>query len=302
MLHRLSRARVPLVVLLLLFTRSPLAAAQAPGAEAPGASRPALQVPLNDRDAGETRQDFEAILKRLPPEVGRVMRLDGSLMRNEAYLAPYPVLASFLQQHPEVVQNPRYYLEHVSYELWNPNSGDTRSPAYRAFNDVMEALAVVFAFGLATAVLTWLIKTLIDYRRWHRTSKIQTEVHTKILDRFTSNEDLMAYMQTPAGRRFLESAPLPIEGPARSVGAPVSRILWSLQAGIVLAVAGLGLLYVSGRVDPDVAQAVFALGVLVLAVGSGFVVSAAASFLLSRRLGLLETPAASREHTGVPAI
>ena len=78
-----------------------------------------------------------------------------------------------------------------------------------------------------------------------------------------------------------------------------SRILWSLQAGIVLAVAALGVLFVSGRVIEEIAQPLFALGVLVLALGSGFIVSAAASFLLSRRLGLLETPAAPREHTGV---
>jgi len=102
-------------------------------------------------------------------------------------------------------------------------------------------------------------------------------------------------MQTPAGKSFLESAPLSLDSPARPVGAPLARILWSVQAGVVLAAAGFGLLFVSGRVVDEVSQPLFAIGVLALAIGAGFVVSAAASFLLSRRLGLFEAPPAPRE-------
>ena len=63
----------------------------------------------------------------------------------------------------------------------------------------------------------------------------------------------------------------------------------------MLAAARLGLLFVSSRVVDEVAQPLFAIGVLALAVGAGFVVSAAASFLLSRRLGLFEAPPSPRE-------
>src|SRR4051794_39286477 len=300
MLHRLVRHRALILVGLLLVTDSPFAsAAQRPAAEAAAPAQQAPQVVLNEQDARETRNDFEAVLKRLPPTVGRVMRLDPSLMRNEPYLAPYPSLAAFLRQHPEVVQNPGYYLEHIEYEFWNPRPPeDARAAAVHTFNNMMQALAIMVGFGSAGLALLWVIKTMVDYRRWYRTSKVQTEVHTKLLDRFSSNEDLMAYMQTPSGRRFLESAPIPVDGPARTVGAPLSRILWSLQAGVVLAVAGLGVLFISGRTLEEVAQPLFGVGVLVLALGTGFVVSAAASFFLSRRLGLLDAPT-PREHSGV---
>jgi hypothetical protein len=300
----MHRFRLPLIVFALLFVDSPFAgAAQRPAtaAEQPAPTRPAApQVVLNDQDSRETRADFEALLKRYPPSVGRVMRIDPSLMRNDAYLAPYPPIATFLQQHPDVVQNPTYYLEHVDYEMWNPRQpDDARSASVRAFQEMMQVLAVMAAVGGAAFVVIWIISTLVNYRRWYRTSKVQTEVHTKLLERFSSNEDLMAYMQTPAGRRFLESAPLPLDGPARSVGAPLSRILWSLQAGVVLAVASLGVLFVSNRVVEEIAQPLFAIGVLVLAIGTGFVVSAGASFVLSKRLGLLDGPAAERTHTGM---
>ena len=150
-------------------------------------------------------------------------------------------------------------------------------------------------FTLVTGTLIWIIRTLVEYRRWHRISKVHTEVHNKLMDRFTANEDLLAYMQTPAAQRFLESAPLPIDSPSRPVGAPFSRILWSVQVGVVLAAGALGLLYVSGRVIAEVSQPLFAVGVLALTIGVGFVVSAGASFLLSRRLGLLEPPVPPRE-------
>jgi hypothetical protein len=51
------------------------------------------------------------------------------------------------------------------------------------------------------------------------------------------------------------------------------------------------LLYVSGRVEQEIAQPFFALGVLGMTIGAGFIVSAGASILLSRRLGLLDEPA-----------
>ena len=305
MLYPLPRLRVAIVVLVLLFTDSPFAhAAQraATPAEEPGHAKAAEAQVLvtNEQDARETRTDLENVLKRLPPTVGRVMRLDPSLMRNQTYLAPYPTLAAFLQTHPAVVQNPGYYLEHIEYEFWNPREPqDARTQALRMWEEMFQGLAIFVVIStIATAVL-WLLKTMIEHRRWYRTSKVQTEVHTKLLDRFTSNEDLMAYMQTPSGRRFLESAPLPIEGPSKTVTAPLSRILWSLQVGIVLATGGFGTLFVSGRVIDEIAQPLFALGVLVLALGAGFVVSAGASFVLSRRLGLLDPPNTPREQTGV---
>lgn len=302
MLHRQSRFRVAIVVCLLLFLDSPFAAAAqrpAPASQEPAPTREAAPQVLvgTEQDAGQTREAFESVLKRLPPEVGRVMRIDTSLLRNEAYLAPYPVLAAFLKQHPEIVQNPSYYLEHVQYEFWNPREPqDARAQTIRLWSEVMQGIAVFVVFSTITAALLWIIKTVVEYRRWYRTSKVQTEVHTKLMDRFTSNEDLMAYIQTPSGRRFLESAPVDFAAPRRAVGAPLSRILWSLQAGVVLAIGSFGLMFASTRVIEEISQPLFAIGVLVFALGIGFVVSAVASFLLSRRLGLLD-PDRAHEHT-----
>ena len=72
------------------------------------------------------------------------------------------------------------------------------------------------------------------------------------------------------------------------MGAPLGRILWSVQGGVVLIAAGIGLWVVSGRVGDDAAQPLHALGVIGIALGIGFVVSAIISFVISHRLGLIE--------------
>ena len=262
----------------------------------------APQIVIQDSDARETREKLEELLRRLPPAVGRVLRTDPSLLGNEGYLSTYPSLGAFLKQHPEVRSAPNYFFEHVGpSEFYTPGRPATQQEvALRLWEDVLNGLAIGAIFLTVTASLIWIIRTLVEYRRWHRTSKVHTEVHNKLLDRFTSNEDLMAYIQTPAGRRFLESAPLSVEGPSRPVGAPFGRILLSVQVGIVLAAGAIGLLYVSGRVLDEVAQPFYVLGVLALTVGVGFVVSAGASILLSRRLGLFDPLPPMREHAEPP--
>jgi hypothetical protein len=259
---------------------------------------PQAPVVIQDSDARETREKLEEVLRRLPPAVGRVLRTDPSLLGNEGYLATYPSLSTFLKQHPEVRSSPGYFFEHIGpQEFWTPGRPETREElAIRMWNDIMSGAAVGAVFLTVTFSLLWIIRTLVSYRRWHRTSKVHTEVHNKLLDRFSSNDDLMTYIQTPAGKRFLESAPLSLEEPSRPVGAPLGRILLSIQVGIVLAAGAIGLLYVSGRVLDEVAQPFYVLGVLALTVGVGFVVSAGASILLSRRLGLFDGLPPAREH------
>lgn len=266
------------------------ALAQAPAAtaaaSAPAASAaPATTTVVTDTDSHETREAFESTLRRYPSDVSRVLKLDPSLLSNQAYLANYPALASFLAQHPEVAHSPAFYLGTAfSEEQRVENSSE------RVWRSTMEGISIFAVFALVTGVLTWLVRTVIDHRRWSRVSKVQAEVHNKLLDRFTSNDDLLAYIQTPAGRRFLESAPIALDSGPRAVAAPIGRILWSIQVGLVVAAAGFGLEYVSGSIQKDVAQPLFAMGVLAISIGAGFVLSAIVSFILSRKLGLWEPP------------
>jgi hypothetical protein len=73
------------------------------------------------------------------------------------------------------------------------------------------------------------------------------------------------------------------------MGAPISRILWSMQTGIVVGLAGLGLWVAKNNVIFEVSQPLIVLGILAMAVGLGFVLSSLVSYALSRQLGLLQS-------------
>lgn len=271
-------------VLTFLLAAAPASAQQAtPARPAPAAPAAPTQVFVNDQDAQQTREELRSLLRQYPPSVARVLALDPSLLTNESYLATYPQLAAFLTQQPGVVHNPAFYFGTAND--FDRNEG--RSDGMRMLEDVLQGLMLFAVFATITWFVAWLLKTFVEYRRWTQVSKVHTEAHTKLLDRFTSHEDLLAYIQTPAGRRFLESAPILEEGP-KTINAPIGRVLWSMQAGVVLAFAGVGLRFVSGRVVPDAQQPLFVVGVLAVSLGIGFVVSAAMAYMMSRRLGLLE--------------
>jgi hypothetical protein len=238
-------------------------------------------------DAEATRESLMQVLQKHPPSVGRVLKLDPTLMQNEAYLSTYPDLREFLAEHPEIPQNAGYYLDGVrsfsdNLQQWSPRQRMTEA--------ILAGLAGFTAFAVAIATLIWLIRTSLEHRRWNRLSKIQAEVHTKLMDRFSSNDELLTYVQTPSGRRFLESGPSPLQEMPTAMSAPFSRILWSVQLGAVLLVSGIGLLFLSGRAIDEAREFFYIAGCLATALGAGFLVSAVASYAISRRLGLLDRP------------
>jgi len=297
---RIATRCAAFVLLFATLSACPLAAQTRPGRGARGQSpAPAESAPLRERDfrtddqnARETRERLHEIFRQYPPSLAEVLRYDPSLLSNDTYLAPYPVLASFLAQHPEVAHNPGYFVGEYRDNQWQ---NDPRRQMLQLMEGVLAGVAVLVGFVTLVGVVGWLLKSLIDYRRWLRLSKVQTEAHSKLLDRLTSNEDLLAYIQSSPGRRFLESAPIPIDPTTRPISAPVGRILWSVQAGMVVAMGGLGLLYVSHEIPigtpaySDLSLPLFVLGSVAIALGGGFVLSALVAYIISRRLGLFES-------------
>src|SRR5256885_1347750 len=63
-------------------------------------------VALDEANAQETLRRFQELLQQYPPSLSRVLSLDPTLLLNEAYLQPYPQLATFISQHPDIAHNP----------------------------------------------------------------------------------------------------------------------------------------------------------------------------------------------------
>lgn len=250
-----------------------LAAGHLPAQESAETPDPAAASRLgDDASAREISQEFRRVLAQYPSTLRSLLQLDPVLMTDPAFMANYPRLADFIEAYPEVPHNPSYF-------VGTPNSSDGLIDEDFAIMVVL--ISIVIAVG-------WLIKTLIDYRRWSRLSQVQSEAHAKLLDRFTASQDLLTYLETAPGRRFLESTPIQLDG-AAVPGSPVNRILLSTQVGLVLAAGGTGLwMAISRLADREAADGLFVVAMLAVSLGIGFVVSAVTAFGLSRQMGILD--------------
>ena len=239
-----------------------------------------VQVPSGE-EAQRVRTALTRALRQYSPILREIIQRDPSLLQRADYMAPYPALVVFLAEHPEVIRNPSFYFD---------RPGPRRSADERAqdlFEGALVALAVLTGIGIAGSVLVWLVRGVIDQRRWSRLLATQVALHTKLTDRLTTNDEVLNYIRSPAVTRFLESGPLAMSGQPHATGAPVSRIVWSLQAGVVLFALGLGLWLVQNRVMAEVAAGFGVTGTIVMAVGVGFTASAVIAYVVSVRLGLL---------------
>ena len=276
-----------------------MAAAQTRQPAAPVESRQVQAAPaapaVTNRDAEETRRAFYQVLEQYPPALGYIFRLDPTLLTNDAYLASYPSVAAFVAQAPDIPRNPGFYLEKFSPSYYT--SRNELDPKAQAIGMWSDALQFVGAFAVIAAVVFALfgfLKYIVEYRRWHRTAKQNADVHNKILDRFGSNEELLAYIDSPAGRRFLEATPIAQPAPPeRSVSAPFGRILISVQLGILLVALGAGFMLIGDTAIEEVRPVLTSLAALSFCLGVGAIGSAGASYALSRKLGLLQDRSAS---------
>ncbi|HTA44713.1 MAG TPA: hypothetical protein VK789_19830, partial [Bryobacteraceae bacterium] len=208
----------------------------------PVPAAPAAPPGLEQADAQRTKWELDILLRGYPPSLRNVLSLDPTLLTNQNYLAPYPGLATFLSAHPEVIHNPQFFLGE-SFD----RERSRQDYVLGTWRDAIQGLEFLMGFALAIGLITWLLRGVMDYRRWNRLNKVQTEIHSRLLERLTNNEELLAYIQSPAGSKFLESSPITLDPGERSPGAPLGRILWTVQVGVVIAATGAGLLVIAAR-------------------------------------------------------
>ena len=143
-----------------------------------------------------------------------------------------------------------------------------------------ENIVVPFFVMATIGWLAWLIFSSI---RRYLLAKMQSGVQIRLLEKVDSSQTLLAYVESESGRRFLESLRIEQGEPAM----PYRRILSGAQTGIILSAFGVGMLVLhSTGVAPDSEFTIF--GALALALGIGFALASAASYLLSRSFGLLQ--------------
>src|SRR5579863_1328413 len=277
-----------------------------PGVSQPRASAPAtvqsIDAVANERDVAANQTELIRLL-RLSPTLTTVVSHDPSLLSNQEYVARNnPQLAAFLAAHPEVARNPEFYLfSHLKHEDGQADEALERAvwpdvyrsqPVQSSFERIWGDAVPLLAFACGLVAIFVLARMFVENRRWSRIFKLQSEVHGKLIDKFTSNQELASYMETEAGRKFLEAAPIPLGiGQDRRMPSAVARILTPLQAGIVMVLLGIGLLSLR-HAGPDMDEPMLVFGTVVLMPGIGFIISAGVSWLLAAKLGMMPTDTA----------
>jgi hypothetical protein len=298
LLPRLLRSLAVPVVLSASLATAQTPAAPARPAATPKAAAPAQPpaAPVSDHDLADTQKELIRLL-RLSPTVTSVVEHDPSLLADQDYVSRNnPQLAQFLASHPEVARNPAFYLfTHVHPDDGSPDEALDRAvwPEFHPRNDgwsasdVIEPISAMLAFACFLTALVWLVRQFLENRRWGRIFKLQSEVHGRLIDKFGSNQELSGYMETEAGKRFLEAAPIPVGfGAEQQMPNAIARVLTPLQIGIVLVLLGIGF-FLLRNVRFEMHEAMLVLGTIALMPGLGFIISAGITWFLAGRLGLI---------------
>jgi hypothetical protein len=279
-----------LIAFLVLFTA--VSVAQAPRAPQPAATAPQM----SEKDVAAL-QDQLLQLVRVSPTLAEVVARDPSLLSNAEYVnRNNPELGRFLQAHPEIAHNPDFYLfnnlhgEHeqpsqtLERKLW-PAMSSQEGPRV-SLELISDGIPFLVFVGLLLGLL-WLTHVLLENRRWNRIFKLQSDMHGKLIERFGTSQEVLTYMGTEAGKRFLEATPITVGfEPQQPVPSPVARVLMPLQIGVVMTLLGIGLIFLRHSI-PDGDAPLLLVGTVVLMPGLGFIISAGITWALARHLGLM---------------
>lgn len=160
-------------------------------------------------------------------------------------------------------------------------------------SDQMVQVLVLPAFFFCIGWVVWIIAT---GRRRSRIAEIQKDMHAKLFEKFGTGQELIAYLNTEAGSKFLDSASI-------EHTRPIGRVLGSIQAGLILFFLGIAMLIVRFTMpsisrdaveQAQTAHGFLAVSLLLLALGLGFLASAATSYKLSKNWGLFDREASSK--------
>jgi Flp pilus assembly protein TadB len=144
-----------------------------------------------------------------------------------------------------------------------------------------DKIAVMVVFLAAMATAGWMFHLVADARKRQLRTKAQTELHSRLLDKFGSAHEVVEFLQTPSGAQFVDSFSGDREEPSNG-------ILRSTHRGIILVIVAAGCLFLSWYYRYSGENPLLVVGVILLCLGVGFLVSAAVSQRLTRTLGLAQ--------------
>jgi len=141
-------------------------------------------------------------------------------------------------------------------------------------------IAIVMVMGTLGVCVVTIVRTAVDHIRRTRSERTQAEMFNTLMNKLGNGTEVLGYLETEAGKGLLKSPP-------EMRPSPYARILNSVQLGVVLTILGIGILSLNAMLGGD--RDALIVGTLILTVGIGMLSAAAASWVLSKKLGLMDT-------------
>lgn len=137
----------------------------------------------------------------------------------------------------------------------------------------------IIVLTLAMGVVT-IVRLLLEHLQRTKSEKLQAEVYNKMLDKLGSSQEILAWAQSETSQNLFQL-------PAPERPAPYSRILNAVQGGVVIAALGVAVLFIRTQAVGRGETAAMIIGTILTALGIGLLLSGGASWLLSRKFGLI---------------
>ncbi len=132
--------------------------------------------------------------------------------------------------------------------------------------------------------ISWIAVNVVTALKQRANTRTRAEIYNRLIDKFGTAPELIAFLQSDAGLKFIE------ENAVQST-VPLTKILGSMQIGIILTLLGAGLLVTGnvfgGSLGGDLYIVLTVGGIIGLMIGIGLLISAAVSYRLCKTWGIL---------------
>lgn len=139
-----------------------------------------------------------------------------------------------------------------------------------------EETTLILILPLTILFWAWVVWAILEWRR----TRYKSQLQNKIVDKFQSVQEFSDFLRSKEGNKFLNF--MKFNGLA-----PKEKLLSSLSKGLILIMLGIALI-LAGQFFHEEMKYFTAGGIVIIALGVGFLLSTFFAYTLSKKWGIIE--------------
>jgi len=151
-------------------------------------------------------------------------------------------------------------------------------------NSISNTVAAVVIGPTIIVSAAWIIASIIRSIKERANTRTRAEIYNKLIDKFGSAPELVEFLRSDAGLRFIEEQAL-------EPSQPLMKIISSVRLGVSLGLVGGGILVVANLWDRTLGEDLYNMsaiaGTVALTAGAGFIIAAMISYKLCKMWGFM---------------